>query len=142
MGTKNEGKGGGKRYKIWLVQANYDLEAAKISMQNEFNEWACYQAQQCVEKALKAVLVNAGWRAPKMHKLSVLMGFANNANEKFRQTKFNFRFLQAFTFISRYPFLLPGENSSPHDFIKKEDAEKCISQAKMFLQKVINLLEE
>lgn len=134
--------GKGNRYKIWLVQAHYDLEAAKVSMNNGFNEWACYQAQQCTEKALKSVLVHAGWRAPKMHKLSVLMGLANNVNEGFRKTKFDFRFLQAFTFVSRYPFLLPGENSCPHDFINKDDAGKCIEQAQVFLQKIINLLEK
>lgn len=130
-----------KRYKVWLEQAHFDLEAAKTSRDGTFFEWACFQSEQAVEKALKAVLVHAGWRPPKMHKLAVLMSYCNNANKKFRKTKFEFRDLEAFTFVSRYPFLIPGENLSPHKFIKLEDAEKCISQAEAFLKKIRNLLK-
>ncbi|MDD3647466.1 MAG: HEPN domain-containing protein [Candidatus Dojkabacteria bacterium] len=129
-----------KRFMVWLEQASYDLEAAEVSKNSAFYEWACFQAEQSAEKALKAVLVHAGWRPPKMHKLAVLMSYCNNANEEFRKTKFEFRDLEAFTFVSRYPFLVPGENLSPHKFIRLSDAEKCINQAKAFLQKIKALL--
>ncbi len=131
----------GERYRVWVKQAQFDLEAAQISKDNGFFEWACFQSEQAVEKALKGVLVHSGWRPPKMHKLAVLMGYCNNANRKFRQTKFEFRDLEAFTFVSRYPFLIPGENLSPHEFISIDDAERCIHQAKSFLEKILILLE-
>lgn len=132
----------GKRYQVWLEQAEYDFEAAKVSRKNDFNEWACFQCEQAVEKALKAVLVHAGWRPPKMHKLAVLMSYCNNANDVFKKTKFEFRDLESFTFVSRYPFLIPGENLSPHNFILSEDADRCISQARAFLDKIQKLLKE
>lgn len=131
-----------KRYKVWLSQATFDLQAAEASAENGFYEWACFQSEQSAEKALKSVLVHAGWRPPKMHKLAVLMSYCNNANRQFRKTKFEFRDLEAFTFVSRYPFLIPGENLSPHEFITVKDAEKCIQQAKNLLSKIHTLLGE
>jgi HEPN domain-containing protein len=131
---------GGNRFKVWLEQAEFDFEAAKISKDNEFYEWACFQSEQSVEKALKSVLVHAGWRPPKMHRLAVLMSYCNDANQEFRKTKFEFRDLEAFTFVARYPFLIPGENLSPHKFITLVDAEKCINQTRKFLDKIHKLL--
>lgn len=142
MLRKLKTKGKGNRYKVWLEQAEYDLQAAQVSKDNDFYEWACFQSEQAAEKALKGVLVHAGWRPPKMHKLAVLMSYCNNANERFRRTKFEFRDLESFTFVSRYPFLIPGENLSPHEFITLDDAQRCISQARAFLDKIHKLLEE
>lgn len=131
-----------QRYKVWLRQAEFDLQAANVSNEAGFYEWVCFQSQQVVEKALKSILVHAGWKPPRIHKLAILMGMANDANEQFKATKFEFKHLQAFTFISRYPFLIPGEHSAPHDFIEAKDAQKCINQAEQFLQKVKNLLKD
>lgn len=134
-------KGVGKRFLVWLEQAEYDFEAAKISRDSKYFEWTCFQCEQAVEKALKAILVYAGWRPPKMHRLAVLMAYCNDANAEFRKTKFEFRDLESYTFVSRYPFLIPGENLSPHNFINLNDAEKCINQARDFLDKIHKLLE-
>lgn len=129
------------RYKVWLRQAEYDLEAAAFSFRAKYYEWVCFQSQQVVEKSLKSVLVHANRKTPRIHKLAVLMGMANNANEEFRGMKFEFKDLQAFTFISRYPFLVPGELSAPHDFIEEKDAKRCLKQATKFLEQIKTLLD-
>lgn len=129
-----------ERYKVWIKQAEYDLEAAKLSLEGNFYEWVCFQSQQVVEKALKGILVKSGWSPPRIHKLAILIGMANDADERFRNTKVEFRDLEAFTFISRYPFLIPGVDQSPHEFITRKEATQCLSQAEIFLQKVRNLL--
>ena len=131
-----------KRYKVWLKQAEFDIAAAEVSYNNKFFEWACFQSQQAVEKALKAVLVHAGLRPPKMHKLAVLMSECNKANKKFKKTKLGFKDVESFAFIARYPFLIPGENMSPHEAITSKDAQGCIDQAKKFLEKIRKLLGE
>ena len=130
-----------ERFKVWLGQAQYDLDAARLSLEHHFHEWATYQAVQGVEKALKAVLVHAGWTPPRIHKLQVLIGMANNANNEFRMTKFDFRHLESFTFISRYPFLLPGFNQSPHQQISYEDANKAFGQAEDLVNKIFVILK-
>lgn len=139
--TKKE-EGRSDRYKVWLKQAKFDLQAARVSHDNKFYEWACFQSEQSAEKALKAVLVHAGWRPPKMHKLSVLIGFCNHANNVFKKTKFKFHDLESFTFISRYPFLIPGNLNTPHEYITSSDSMNCINQADSIYSKIRPLLED
>lgn len=119
-----------ERYRIWLEQSKYDLEIAQISLDNRYYEWACYQSVQSVEKAIKSVVVHAGLRSPKTHKLGVLMSIANHANELFFDVKLNYRKVEAYTFVSRYPFVYPDHNKSPHEMIHKEDAETCVTVAR------------
>lgn len=128
------------RFKVWLDQANWDIEAAKVSRDNGFYEWTTFQCQQSAEKALKSVLVHAGWQPPRMHKLAVLYSMCRKANDEFRNVFIEYRDLEAFTFLARYPFLVPGEDASPHNFITLEDAEKCLAQSQSIYAKILRLL--
>lgn len=129
-----------RRFHIWYEQSKHDLSAAKTSIASGFHEWACYQAMQSVEKVLKAVIVKGGFRAPRVHKLGVLMGMANQANPKFFDVKIDFRKLESFTFISRYPFVVPGKIRTPHEIVTSEDAKTCIKMAKDILDRVTEFL--
>lgn len=129
------------RYKVWFEQAKYDLQISLISKGSQYYEWACYQAEQSVEKALKSMIIKAGYFAPRTHKLSILIGLCNNINPAFREFKFTFRDLEIFTFISRYPFIKIGENEAPHNFIDADDAESCHEQAKIIVRKIEELLQ-
>jgi len=124
------------RYRVWLDQAKHDLDAAKISMKEGFFEWACYQSIQAVEKALKAVVVQSGYRPPRTHKLGILMGMSNSANPLFKNVKLDFRKIESYTFVSRYPFVVPGQNITPHEAVNKKDAETCLGQASNILEKI------
>lgn len=46
--------------KRWLAQSKADLRAAKVSRDNACNEWACFQAQQAAEKAVKGLWYHVG----------------------------------------------------------------------------------
>lgn len=126
---------------MWIEQAKFDLQAARISYENGFYEWTTFQSVQAVEKALKSVIVYSGWRPPKLHRLSVLIGLANQVNPEFERIKFLFNDLESFTFISRYPFALPGNYATPHDSISKGDADKAYNQAVDIVGKIGSLLE-
>lgn len=131
------------RYKIWLQQGYYDIQAAKHSFENQSYEWTCYQSVQATEKILKAVLVHAGWSPPKTHKLGVLVSLCNRANKVFLNVKLNFRKLEAYTFISRYPFVYPDQKQiTPHEYINKNDGEVCLAIAKEVFSKVQGFLSE
>src|SRR5260221_1159186 len=133
--------GSGGRYKIWLLQGQFDLKASLDSLNDNNFEWSCYQAVQSVEKCLKAVIVHAGWRSPMTHKLGVLISMCNKANSLFTNVKLNFRKLEAYTFISRYPFVFPGESKiAPHDLITKQDALVCTEIAQEIFHKVDEFL--
>lgn len=133
-----------------MKQSYFDLQAAKLSFENGFNEWAAYQSEQSAEKVLKAYIVYVGFRPPKLHKLSILVSMANKVecsydkkiSNKFRNLDINFKTLQAFTFISRYPFVIPGERDAPHEYITFEDAQICIDEASDLFTKVTNLINE
>lgn len=118
------------RYYVWLEQSKYDLQAAQTSFDVGSYEWTCYQSLQSVEKCIKAVIVHAGFRPPKVHKLGVLMGMANSANPNFKNISLKFRKIESYTFISRYPFVIPGQSQTPHELINKEDGETCLNIAR------------
>lgn len=131
-----------ERWQVWLRQAKYDLAAAFLSLENEYYEWAAYQAEQSVEKALKSVIVHSGGRAPKIHKLGILFGFCNQMNPEFKDTRFNFKHIESFTFISRYPFLLPDKNHSPHELISEREANLALIEASEAVLKITKLLKK
>lgn len=129
------------RYKVWVKQAEFDLLAARLSLQNGYYEWACFQAEQAAEKALKGTLVFCGYKPPKVHKLSILYHLA-------RKTCFSkihevsIESLQAYTFVSRYPFIIPGDNLTPHDFMTHENAVECIHEAERVLDLVKEIIDK
>lgn len=131
-----------QRYRVWFKQSQHDYNAALLSIDNGFNEWASFQAVQSVEKALKAVIVCAGLNPPRIHKLQTLMGICNRICSQFKQTKFEFRYLESFTFISRYPFLLPGQDETPHELISSSEARKALVQARDMLEKISVILQQ
>lgn len=58
----------------WLRHARSDLALAGMQKTKRLlYEHLCFHAQQAAEKALKAVLVHHGIRAPRSHDLSYLM---------------------------------------------------------------------
>lgn len=134
--SKKKKKVNKSRYRVWLNQAHHDLEAARTSLSGHHHEWVCYQSTQSVEKALKAVVVHSGFQAPRTHKLGVLVGIANRANERFIEVKLDFRKVESYTFISRYPFIIPGKDQTPHIYITKDDAETCLGLAEDLLKQV------
>lgn len=119
-----------------MIQSAHDLSAAKLSMQNGFHEWATYQAIQSAEKALKAVIVRAGYRPPKTHGIAVLIGIANGVDKAFKKVRFDYRKIESYTFISRYPFVSPEIDLTPHELIKKDDSLASITVAESILDNV------
>ena len=48
------------RFRDWLDQAERDLSRARLDIEHEYWEWACFTAQQAAEKAVKALHMNRG----------------------------------------------------------------------------------
>jgi len=60
-------------FNLWISQAKFDLQAAKASLTAGNYEWACFQAQQSPEKALKAYLYLHGKRLIITHSINKLL---------------------------------------------------------------------
>lgn len=118
----------------WLNQAEADFDAAQDSLKSEHFEWACFQAQQAAEKALKAFLFSRGLRAVITHSTAELLIEAQkhasfDIPQKYAKT------LDSYYIPTRYPNGLPG-TSIPARYYSKEDADICIKYAELILKSV------
>jgi len=64
----------------WLLSAEMDLRSIERVLDEEFlAPVACFHAQQCAEKSLKAILEEKGVRPPKTHDILRLYGLVSEA---------------------------------------------------------------
>lgn len=91
-----------RRYQDWLEQARRDLKAARDSRRNENYEWACFQAQQAAEKALKCLLRFHN-QEPKGHTLIGLIEMVRSFAEIPDEMPFHARELDRHYIQPRYP---------------------------------------
>ena len=62
----------------WRQQAEEDLKTAEYLLSGGFYRGACYHAQQCVEKAIKTLLLQRGWDPEKIHSIHRLAALAED----------------------------------------------------------------
>lgn len=120
----------------WLRQAERDLKAARDSLNSGNYEWACFQAQQAAEKALKAVLFFRGFRAILTHSIFELVNKVGD--EELR--KEDVKFLDSVYIASRYPNSF-SEEVIPAEYFDRGDAEKCIKLSELILEKARKYIE-
>lgn len=60
----------------WLIKAHHDLRTARLALADSppITDVACYHAQQCAEKAIKAFLVSVDEHVHRSHDLTFLLG--------------------------------------------------------------------
>jgi HEPN domain-containing protein len=102
----------------WLLSAEMDLRSIERVLDEEFlAPVACFHAQQCVEKSLKAILEEKGVRPPKTHDVLRLYGLVSETVG----LELDLRTLQVLNDLyvdARYPGelgLLPHGRPSPED---------------------------
>lgn len=124
----------------WFKQAKADIESARDSLKTSHCDWACFQAQQAAEKALKAFLYRQGLRALLTHSVRDLLSECDKYTKSLAKLVDAGRFLDTFYIPSRYPNGLPG-NNYPAAFYTSKDAEACINFAGSILQEVERLIK-
>ena len=117
----------------WLGQARADLAAGKDSRMAGHHEWACFQAQQSAEKALKAALYLRGVRAILSHSLVEVLREVRRLDPGFPPLDEGCRFLDAVYIPTRDPNGLPGAQT-PAEFYTRAEADRCISFAESILR--------
>lgn len=111
----------------WFEQAKDDLEAARASRTAGHCEWACFQAQQAAEKALKAYLLLQGKRQFLSHSIQELLREARQIDPQLEAVS-KARRLDEYYIPTRYPNGLPG-SIRPHEFYDEEEASECLRLA-------------
>ena len=122
--------------KIWLEEANWDLENAEILFRsNRFNT-AVFQSQQASEKAVKSLLFSRnlnGWG----HSTSRLLEkYKELTHQDISEVINDALQLDKHYIPTRYPDALPG--IAPHKAYTRQEAENSIKQAK----RIINFVKE
>jgi HEPN domain-containing protein len=111
----------------WLMRARSDLQLGRAALRARgvMPEDACFHAQQCAEKSLKALLLRRGIPFPKTHAIEVLLdllkvqgaNIPNQVDEAFE--------LSEYAIQTRYP----GE----WEPVTKPEARRAVEQAGVVL---------
>ena len=107
----------------WLEKAKKDLESAKNSFKSDDTDWATFQLQQSIEKALKAVLIKKEKRLVKNHDLVYLGNMLDLPKNYLDYCKE----ISPFYTINRYPDVLEIN-------LEKVDVEKYLCWAQEILE--------
>lgn len=124
----------------WLRQAEKDLESARDSSNSGHYEWACFQAQQAAEKALKAFLLSKGFRAILSHSIRELLQDCSKYAAGLELFISKGKVLDSYYIPTRYPNGLVG-SQIPAEYYSAEDAETCINYAESILSEVKKYLK-
>lgn len=116
-----------KEIENWLEQAKSDLAAAKNSLLSKNFDWACFQSQQAVEKALKAYYLHKFNTLRKVHDLLFLAKELYLPENLLTSCiKLNRIYIE-----TRYPH---ADEEIPAKLFKYNDAENAIAMAENILQ--------
>ena len=124
----------------WLRQAESDLRAASDSLGAAHYDWACFQAQQAAEKALKALLYAEGRTAVLSHSVADLIAHAGEYTNDLSRLKDEAKYLDTVYLATRYPNALAGDRT-PAEYYEKEEAQRCLSYAESILTAVSRYFE-
>ena len=105
----------------WLAKADGDLTTARRELRSRRSpnyDAACFHAQQCVEKHLKAWLVEQGHPFPKIHDVAVLLDLCEGG-ARWDLLRPEMDWITSLAVEVRYP----GESA------EKDDAKKAVAIA-------------
>ena len=123
-----------KEAEAWLLIAGEELQSAEYLAEKKLARMVCYHAQQAVEKALKALLVEGDVDVPRTHNILDLNNAAMKLGHTTKLSDEDAVFLNS-VYRSRYPAglgLLPaGEPSAA-------DAEQALEIAR----RMVGLIKE
>ena len=121
--------------RTWFEQAQADLRAAGDSTATKHHEWACFQAQQAGEKALKAFLYAHGRTSIVTCSARRLVRECAAVDEQFAELDEDARLLDQHYIPTRYPNGL-DEEMAPAAYYERKDAERCLKSARSILEPI------
>lgn len=119
----------------WIAKAEKDWIAAQRearARKEPHYDLACFSAQQCAEKYVKARLVEPGISFRKTHDLPQLLGLAQNVESGWGVLHNDLSFLNAFAVDYRYP----GANATK---ATARDAIKACRKARKLIRQSFGL---
>lgn len=120
----------------WLAKAEEDLRSAKNDLKDEppITATACFHAQQCAEKSLKAFLVFVDKHIDRTHSLTYLVDICSDYDLEFQELEDLTGELTQYAIETRYPDDW-REISVKEAFEAVENAEKVFNFVKRKLKR-------
>ena len=119
----------------WLKKARSSLERAKMGKVSPriLYEDLCFDAQQAVEKSLKAILVKLNQSFPKTHSIGILLKLIEEAGVEIPENINQAKLLTAYAVDTRYP--------GDYEPVNKEEYKEALKIAEdvfKWLDNIIN----
>lgn len=89
--------------KIWLDYSKENLDSAKVLMKSKLFNPCLQNVQQCVEKSLKALLIEKSIKLKKTHSISELKNILSDNGVKIEISDEDCEFLDSIYLPSKYP---------------------------------------
>jgi len=120
--------------RAWVARAEEDYTTARSSLRRKrpLTTIACFHAQQCAEKYLKATLVSKGRAFPKTHDLRALNNLCAQAGIFIEIDPSQLDTLSSYATQVRYP----GETPTPEE---AKEALEIARSARRFVRKWLGL---
>lgn len=99
---------------VWLARAASSLALAEAARPGVLFEDLCFQAQQCAEKALKALLISRGAPYPFVHDIGLLLQLAAEKGDEPPAEVVSSVWLTRFAVLTRYPNADPPVTASEY----------------------------
>jgi HEPN domain-containing protein len=119
------------RAEDWLKQAHRDLAAARDSANAGYHEWAAFQAQQCAEKAAKA-LVQSLHGSVRGHSVTDILSHLPASAQAPPTVLDSARELDKIYVTARYPNGFAA--GAPGDYFTEKSSRQLIEQASHVLE--------
>jgi len=125
-----------EEFKRWLNMAKQTLKSAKLDLEGEFYNWACFKSHQSAEYAVKALIRGIGEQSYG-HSVYKLLATLNKLRFSVPSKLISFaKTLDQYYTPTRYPDV--WIEGVPYEYYSKETAEKAIEYA----SRIINWVEE
>jgi HEPN domain-containing protein len=125
--------------KNWLAFAREDLQMAALALQEDIFNQACFHAQQCAEKSVKALLEFRGTLPPRTHRLADLVALLAGP-DRAKLPEQELLLLDRFYIPTRYPDALPG--TLPTGLPQRPDANQARELAQAVFDAVSTVLKD
>ncbi|MCX6150892.1 MAG: HEPN domain-containing protein [Ignavibacteriales bacterium] len=112
----------------WLNRAKSNVTIARLNSNKDliFYEDLCFEAEQAVEKALKALCILFDIKFPRTHNIQHLVELIENINFKFPEELLAIKELTEYSVETRYP----GEYES----VSEEEYNRAINLSTKFVE--------
>ena len=119
----------------WLKRARSNLERAKMGKvtQGILYEDLCFDAQQAVEKSLKAILIKLNQSFPKTHSIGILLKLIEEAGVEIPENINQAKLLTAYAIDARYP--------GDYEPVNKEEYKEALKIAEDVFKWLDNIIK-